>query len=80
MFDYLPGTIIALVFVALFGIAFFAVYVVSENHDDKLWNNGRCNVCGGTFEYEQAVGHRSSTSYIYVCDGCGKRIEIYGMR
>ena len=38
------------------------------------------DICGGTWEYEQAVGHKSSTSYIYICRKCGKRIEIYEAR
>ena len=48
-------------------------------HDEKAWNNGRCE-CGGHFEYEQAVGHQYSTSYIYKCDSCGKHIEIWEKR
>ena len=80
MSDYLPEIIKIIVIVLLFGALFFGVYKASIRHEDKLWNNGHCNVCGGAFEYEQAVGHRSSTSYIYVCNGCGKRIELYEVR
>ena len=58
------------------GIIIGAVKCVNE-HDEKLWNNGYCE-CGGHFEYEQAVGHQYSTTYIYTCDSCGKHIEIYG--
>lgn len=84
MFDTLPETIIITFVIVLtfgmFGACFFAIYKASESHDDKLWNDGHCDVCGGAWQYEQAVGHRSSTSYIYVCEDCGKRIEIYGVR
>lgn len=45
--------------------------VVSENQ----YNNGICS-CGGTFKYEQAVGHRYETRYLYICDKCGRSIEI----
>ena len=48
----------------------------SIKRDNKLWNGGHCDICGSTWKYEQAVGHRSSTSYIYVCRKCGKRIEL----
>ena len=51
----------------------------SAKFDDDLWNNGYCS-CGGQWEYEQAVGHRVSTSYIYRCDKCGNRIEISDYR
>ena len=77
---YLPEFISIIVIVSLFAALFFGVYKASINHDDKLWNDGHCDVCGGTWVYEQAVGHRSSTSYIYVCDDCGKRIELYEVR
>ncbi len=40
------------------------------------YNGGICPRCGGTFVYQQAVGHRYSTNYIYKCDKCGKTIEI----
>lgn len=80
MSDCLPEIIISIVLVSLFAALLFGVYKSSITHDDKLWNEGHCDVCGGTWEYEQAVGHRSSTSYIYVCEDCGKRIELYEVR
>ena len=80
MRDYLPETIIIVMIVSLCAAMIFGTYKASIKHDDTLWNDGHCDVCGGTWEYEQAVGHRSSTSYIYVCDDCGKRIELYEVR
>lgn len=66
---------IAIGIAILVGVIF--LYSIAENsHDDRVWNNGHCE-CGGTWEYEQAVGHKSSTSYIYVCDKCGERIEMF---
>lgn len=43
--------------------------------DSSEYNNGVCT-CGGHFHYEQAVGHRFATNYIYACDKCGRRIEL----
>ena len=40
------------------------------------YNDGVCPRCGGNFVYQQAVGHRYSTNYIYKCDKCGNTIEI----
>ena len=84
MFDYLQKIIIGLVAIALtiaFFFGFFTIITsITSARDKKLWNGGHCDVCGGAWEYEQAIGHRSSTSYIYVCDGCGKRIEISEVR
>ena len=61
-------------------IAIFKLAGISQGaHDSEAWNDGYCS-CGGKWEYEQAVGHRYDTSYIYVCSSCGKRIELYEMR
>ena len=80
MSDYLPGIITIITIVLLCAALIFGVNKARIEHDDKLWNDGHCDVCGGTWEYEQAVGHKTSTSYIYVCDDCGKRIEINEVR
>lgn len=80
MSDYLPEITSIIVIILLCVALFFGVYWISIKHDEKLWNNGHCDICGGTWTYEQAVGHRISTSYIYICDDCGKRIEISEIR
>lgn len=80
MSDYLPEIITIIVIISLCAAIIFGVSKAEIKHDDKLWNDGYCDVCGGTWEYEQAIGHRSSTSYIYVCEDCGKRIELYEVR
>lgn len=41
----------------------------------NVWNNGICS-CGGNYKFEQAIGHRNYTSYMYICDKCGRSIEI----
>lgn len=70
--------LIALLILFIFGI--FVAIDYPTRHDDKVWNDGHCDICGGTWKYEQAVGHKHSTTYIYVCDGCEKRIELYEVR
>ena len=80
MSDYLLEIICSIAAIAIFVGLLFGVYKTDTKLDDKLWNDGHCDVCGGSWEYEQAVGHRFSTSYIYVCDKCGKRIEIKELR
>ncbi len=76
MRDILTWIISIILTVLLFVALFYGIYKTNVKHDDKLWNGGHCDICGGTWEYEQAVGHRTSTSYIYVCRNCGKRIEL----
>jgi hypothetical protein len=39
------------------------------------WNDGYCK-CGGKWEYQEAVGHRYSTNYLYKCDKCGRIVEF----
>lgn len=76
MRDILQEIIGIIVIVILFFAFLFFVHTLSLNHENEIWNGGHCD-CGGTWKYEQAVGHRSSTSYIYMCEECGKRIEIH---
>ena len=52
---------------------------IFHTNDDKVWNNGRCS-CGGEWVYEQAIGHKYDTDYIYKCDKCGTRYEFDEMR
>lgn len=80
MRDYLPEIVTIIVIVSLCAALIFGMIKAQIKHDEKLWNDGHCDVCGGAWEYEQAVGHRSSTSYIYVCEDCGKRIELHEVR
>lgn len=77
---YLPEIMTIIITILLVAALLFGVYKASTKHDEKLWNDGHCDICGGAWEYEQAVGHRSSTSYIYVCEDCGKRIELFEVR
>ena len=53
----------------------FICYAVNETK----WNNGHCS-CGGNWVYQQAVGHRANTTYLYKCDKCGKVYEFYEAR
>lgn len=65
----------SLIIIGLVIIVAIIVSMCSYNVDESLWNEGRCT-CGGYWRYEQAVGHRFTTDYIYRCDKCGDIIEI----
>ena len=42
-----------------------------------VWNDGNCRKCGnGNYIFKEAVGHKSSTSYIYECDNCHHHIQL----
>ena len=68
-----------IIFLILIAII-IGLIIIGVNRDDKLWNNGHCPACGSEWKYEQAVGHYYSTSYMYVCNKCGRRIEISEIR
>lgn len=60
----------------IIGIAAIIILLFLDNIiSGEQYNNGICS-CGGTFQYEQAVGHRYETRYLYICDKCGRTIEI----
>ena len=63
-----------IVMVILLAIA-FVIHIGCSIHDDYVWNYGYCD-CGGQWVYQQAVGHRFSTCYIYECDKCGEVHEF----
>ena len=56
------------------------VWFITSWHDSDIWNNGIHRGCGGNWVYEQAVGHRYTTNYLYHCDKCGATIEISDKR
>ena len=57
----------------------FAFNSCSKAEDLEAWNGGYHD-CGGRWRYEQAVGHKYDTDYIYVCDKCGMRHEFDDFR
>lgn len=67
-------TFLAIISIIIFSI--FAFVKCRNSRDAELWNKGYCS-CGGQWVYEQAVGHQYGTSYIYVCDRCDNRIEVW---
>lgn len=47
-----------------------------EKKSERRWSNGICSGCNiGHYELIQAVGHRTTTTYIYECDNCGHKTE-----
>ncbi len=52
------------------------VLIISRACSAVRYNNGICQLCGGHYVYQQAVGHNYTTDYIYRCDKCGHVIEV----
>jgi hypothetical protein len=52
------------------------IFIVDFIIDSNIWNNGTHNGCGGHWVYQQAVGHKYTTSYLYECDTCGTIYEF----
>ena len=68
--------VIIAVFLALCFATAFLADAYNHHKEVKIWNDGVCSECGGTYVYQQAVGHHCDTGYIYICDNCGKLIEV----
>ena len=64
-----------IVFIFLITLAFI-ISVCSTTVSTKVYNNGTHKNCGGHWIYENAIGHRYSTNYIYHCDKCGTIYEF----
>lgn len=67
----IPITVMIGVVVVLLGLYWLICAVADTNQ----WNEGHC-LCGGNWVYEQAVGHKYTTEYLYHCDKCGKVITL----
>lgn len=52
------------------------VYFIGDTISSNEYNNGICTRCGGSYAYQQAIGHQFTTSYMYQCNKCGNVIEI----
>ena len=63
----------------IIAVGFFIAAVFASNYHEKkeleMWNNGYCT-CGGHWVYEQAVGHKYETGFLYYCDSCNNYIEV----
>ena len=72
--------IIVIVVGMVLGIGYLGLKAERET-DNKVWNNGICIECEkGHYQYKEAVGHKSSTSFLYECDNCGHMIELQEVR
>lgn len=47
--------------------------------DNLAWNDGYCPLCGGHWEFRQAIGGHRSTTYLYICENCGygRELSVY---
>ena len=77
MSDTITRIIVSIGAIAVLVIVFLVSCLILRSCDKTEYNNGACQVCGGHLEYEQAVGHQYGTTYMYKCENCGKRIELY---
>lgn len=77
--DDVSNIISIILFIMFIVILIVSAAKCSNDEYEKKWNNGYCE-CGGHWQYEQAVGHQYRTTYIYKCDNCGRRIEVWKER
>ena len=63
------------ILIAFLIILVIILFTVKGCVSSNIYNNGICTHCGGNLVFKEAVGHRYSTNYIYICDKCGRLIE-----
>ena len=64
-----------LVLLAIFAAFWILSEIIGSIKDTANWNNGY-HECGGEWTYQQAIGHKYSTKYLYECDKCGETYEF----
>ena len=57
-------------------VLIFILNIYASISSVNTYNNGIHKDCGGHWVYENAVGHRFSTNFIYHCDKCGTIVEL----
>lgn len=60
--------------IAIFAGILILFMIISSIISADNFNNGICRVCGGQYEFKNAVGHKYTTEYVYVCKQCGNLI------
>lgn len=75
----IKSDMVALLLAILISVILFCVGATIQHHKAKQNNinlvlNG-CD-CGGEYKYAQAIGHKINTNFLYICDKCGKGLEM----
>ena len=70
--EFLFGSCLCVILVILLAIG---IAECQRDGDEAKYNGGVCK-CGGHYVYRQAAGHAYDTDYIYICDKCGRMIEL----
>lgn len=47
-----------------------------KRHNERIWHEGECEICGGHYKYVDTEYHRDGEAYVYRCDGCGHKIKM----
>ena len=76
MREFIIPVVVVILIIGMFICGAEVGNTVSHNRMKKEYNNGICPECGGTYHFSQAVGHHSSTHYIYICSNCKKLVEV----
>lgn len=60
--------------IAIFAGILILFMIIGSIISADNFNNGICRACGGQYEFKNAIGHRYTTEYVYVCKQCGNLI------
>ena len=71
------GHAVGFIILSLVLTAFFAgMFTLEHMGDESTWNNGKCIICGGEYNFVNADRYRNHTTYYYECEDCGHIIEL----
>ena len=74
--DLIKAILISIgVLTILVGIIYLGC-AAEQYENEKIYNDGICTDCGGNYEFVSAAKYKNTTYYYYVCDDCGKIIEL----
>ena len=70
--------IVTVIIAVAIGCGISGLFTLEKKCDEITWNNGYCTECGTSYRFANTEHHRNAgTTYIWVCDSCGKIIELH---
>lgn len=70
--------IVGVIIAIAIGCGISGLFTLEKRGDEIAWNNGYCTECEHPYRFANTEYHKNAgTTYIWVCDNCGKIIELH---
>ena len=70
--------IVGIIIAISIGCGISGLFTLEKRGDKIAWNNGYCTECEHPYRFANTEHHKNAgTTYIWVCDNCGKIIELH---